>query len=67
VDGIFGFTVSTGQHGNPRLGNADCAGKVDGVLHDIHLRLEVRGDVDGGIGDEQGMVEAGHVHDKDVG
>ena len=38
--------------------------KVDGVLHDVDLVLERRRDVDGGIGDDQGLVVARHVHDE---
>jgi hypothetical protein len=34
--------------------------------HDVALGLEIREDVDGGVGDEQNVGIGGHVEDKDV-
>ncbi len=36
--------------------------EVDGVLHDVAFLVECRRDVDGGVGDDQGVLAAGHVH-----
>ena len=41
-------------------------GEVDGVLDDVHLVFHGREDVDRGIGDEDGAIEARHVHDEAV-
>ena len=40
--------------------------EVDGVLDDVALGLQVRGDVHRGIGDEQRLGICRHVHDEDV-
>ena len=40
--------------------------QVDGVLHDVDLRLQGREDVDRGVGHEQGPLEARDVHHEDV-
>ena len=38
--------------------------EVDGVLDDVDLVLERRRDVHGGVGDDQRLRMAGHVHDE---
>ena len=39
-------------------------GEIDGVLGDVDLALEIGRDVDCGIGDDERLVVAGHVHDE---
>ena len=62
VDGFDG-----GEQCDLGLGNAEGMGEVDGVLHDVDLVFELRLDVDGCIGDEQGARVGRRVHDEDVG
>ena len=40
--------------------------QVDGVLHDVDLLLERRGDVDRGVGDDQRIEVVRHIHDEAV-
>jgi hypothetical protein len=55
VEGMSGLTVSTAER-RATLG--------DRVLHDIALHLQVRGDVDRAVGDQQQPVVAWNIHDK---
>jgi hypothetical protein len=38
--------------------------EIDRVLHDVHLGLEIRQDVDRGVGDDQRVFVTGDVHHK---
>ena len=51
---------------NLGLGNAQRMGQVDGVLHDVNLVFELRLDVDGRVGDQQGARIGRRIHDEDM-
>ncbi len=55
-----------GKNCDPRLRLAQGMAEVDGVLDDINLGFEIRGDVDGGVGNDQGFRMVGNVHHKAV-
>jgi hypothetical protein len=40
--------------------------KIDGVLDDVDLGVEIRNDVDGRVGDYERIGMAGHVHNEAV-
>jgi len=42
-------------------------GQINGVLHDMDFVFEFGGDVDGGVGDEQGAGVGRRIHNKNVG
>ena len=54
------------EDGDADLARAQGMGEVDGVLHDVDLRREVRGDVDRRVGDDDDVVVPRHVHDEAV-
>ena len=67
VDGIFDVTVSTADRiatfGRPR---PTLHPQIDRILDDVAFDVEVRGDIDRGVGDEDGLGIGRHVHDEDV-
>ena len=66
VDWILGLTVSTAERMATLGWECDDVGEVDGVLDDVHLLFQRRGDVDCRVGDEQRPMIGGDVHDEDV-
>src|SRR4051794_4444105 len=65
VDGTFGFTVSMADRMATRtVSNSERAREVDGVLDDVDLVREGRGNVDRRIGHDEGRLMARHVHDE---
>ena len=61
VEGIFVVTVSTADRIATRgVPIADLQEQVDRVLHDVALYIEIGGDVDGRVGDDErvGMATA---------
>ena len=61
VDGL-----DRGEDGDAGGAEAKAQVQVDGVAADVGLGLEVGEDVDGGVGDEERLGVARHVHDEDV-
>ena len=53
-----------GQDGDPNGLDAERMREIDGVLDDVDLVLQGRGDVDRRIGHDQGRLMARHVHDE---
>ena len=49
-----------------RFADAQRDRQVDRVLADVHLVLERRRDIDGGVSDDEDLVVRGHVHDEHV-
>ena len=65
VEGTSGLTrFHRAQDGDAHLLLAERVGEVDRVLDDVDLDLQVRRDVDRGIGDDQRLVVVRHVHDE---
>ena len=63
VEGTFGLTVSIADRIATRTSaKPQRLRQIDRVLHDIDLAGEVGGDVDGGVGDDQRVLVAGHIH-----
>ena len=67
VDGILDVTVSTAERIATRGdAEADLREQIDRVLDDVALGIEIGGDVDRGVGDEQRLRMGRHVHDEDM-
>ena len=63
VEGTLGLTVSIAERIATRTScEPQRVRQIDRVLHDVDLLGEVGGDVDGGVGDDQRVLVAGHVH-----
>ena len=62
-----GDRLDRGKHANPRLFHAKCQCQIDCVLGDVDLVLQIGGDVDRGVGDQQQVIEARNVHDENMG
>ena len=55
-----------GEDADLRLVDAESLRYVNSALHDVDLGGEVGGDVDGGVGHDQHVIEPGDIHDEDV-
>ena len=62
--GCHGFDGRQDRHA--RRSEPDLGKEVYGILDDVPLHIEIRCDVDGGIGNEKGLRIGGHVHDEDM-
>ena len=54
------------EYCHPRSAKTNLGEEVDRVLDDIALSIEIRKNIDRGIGNEQRFAIGGHVHDKDM-
>ena len=67
VEGILEVTVSTADRIATRgVPDADLNEQIDRVLNDVALHIEIGSDVDRGIGDDQRVGMARHVHDENM-
>ena len=63
---LGGHRLDRRKDRNPRHSGSERIEKIDGVLNDVALGLEIREDVDGGVGDEQYFGVRRDVHDEHV-
>ena len=63
---LRGHGLDRGKDGDTRSAETDLREKIDRVLDDVALGIEVGEDVDRGIGDEQRLGIGGHIHDEDM-
>ncbi len=67
VEGMLVVTVSTAERiATFGIAKPESGVEIDSVLDDVALGHEVWRDVHRGIGDEQSLWMAGHIHDEDV-
>src|SRR5262249_6685429 len=73
VEGIFvvtgdlrGAGFNRRQDRDARRAKANLGMEVDRVLHDVTLGIEIGRNIDGCVGDEQGLRVGRHIHHEDV-
>src|SRR5262249_8847573 len=58
--------LDSGENGHARRSQADLREKINRILDDVALGIEVGKDVDRGIRDEQRLLISRHIHDEDM-